>query len=49
MTRRRIYRLALNADHLRLMLAYHDAPKGERLRRLRELRSYMTSRLEAVR
>ena len=49
MTRREITAAAHNRKHLRLMLAYHDAPKGERLRRLRELRSYMTARLGAAR
>ena len=49
MTRREITAAAHNRKHLRLMLAYHGAPKGDRRRRLRELRSYMTLRLEAVR
>lgn len=47
MTRRRIARLAIDAKHLRLMLAYHDAPKGDRRRRLRELRAYMAALLAA--
>lgn len=48
MTRRQIYRLAHNRKHLRLMLAYHDAPKGDRRRRLRELRDYMAALLAAT-
>ncbi len=48
MTRRRIAGLAINAEHLRLMLAYHDAPKGDRRRRLRELRAYVSAMLVAA-
>ena len=49
MTRREITAAAHGRKHLRLMLAYHDAPKGDRRRRLRELRAYMTAGLEAMR
>jgi len=47
-TRRRIRALAHDAEHLRLMLAYHDAPRGDRRRRLRDLRAYVNGLLAAV-
>jgi len=48
MTRRQIFGQAHDFEHLILMLAYHDAPRGDRRRRLRELRAYVASSLRAA-
>ena len=45
MNRCQIARRAFDAEHKRLMLAYHRARGGDRLRRLRELQAYVTARL----
>lgn len=46
MNKRQIYRRAFNAEHRRLMLAYHRARGGDRLRRLKELKAYVTAELK---
>lgn len=49
MTRRQIQRAALDAEHKRLLLAYHRARGGERLAAYRALRKYMASLLAEAR
>ena len=45
MNKRQIARRATSDTHKKLMLAYHRARGGDRLRRWKELRDFMTSAL----
>jgi hypothetical protein len=49
MTRRQIARRAFSAEHRTLMLKYHRARGGDRLRRLRELKAYVVAQLKEAR
>lgn len=47
MTRRMIARRAFDATHGKLMLEYHRARGGDRIRKLRALQDYVTGSLKS--
>lgn len=49
MNKRQIARRAFTPEHKRLMLAYHRARGGDRLRRLRELKAWVAEQLKEAR
>ncbi len=49
MNKRQIIRRSFDQEHKALMLAYHRARGGDKLRRLKELKAYMVARLKEAR